>query len=72
MGVRVVLGEGEPVAKALRRLKKLLDREQPRLIRRKPPYYLKPSEVCRRKRNNAKFLARIAESTRRREAGIDP
>jgi ribosomal protein S21 len=72
MGVKVVVSQGEPLAKALRRLRKLLDREQPRLIRRKPGYYLKPSEVCRRKRNNAKFVARIAESARRREAGIEP
>jgi ribosomal protein S21 len=64
MGVRVMVGEGEPIAKALRRLKKLLTREMPRFIRRRPGYHLKPSEVRRHKRNNAKFVAKVAEAAR--------
>ena len=65
VGVKVVVGDGEPLSKALRRLKKLLDQQKPRYPRRREVYYLKPSEVRRRKRNNAKLIAGQNEFWRR-------
>jgi hypothetical protein len=60
-----VVGEG---AKA----KKLLDREKPRFHRRRETYYLKPSEVRRRQKNNAKLVARREAYWWRVEQGIEP
>jgi ribosomal protein S21 len=72
MGVKVVVGEKEHIGKALFRLKKLLAREQPRYPNRREDYYLKPSEVVRRKKNNAKLIARRAEFCRRTSSSAEP
>jgi ribosomal protein S21 len=70
--VKVVVGDGEPLSKALRRLKKLLDQQKPRYPRRREIYYLKPSEVCHRKRNNAKLVARQKQNWTRLNLGVEP
>lgn len=72
VGVKIVVGEGEPLSKALRRLKKLVDQQKPRYPRRRELHYLKPSEVRRRKRNNAKLIARREEYWHRVTLGIEP
>jgi ribosomal protein S21 len=71
MGVKVVVREGEPVASALRRLKKLMQRQRatPRPIRRKGPfrwmfhtkeYFQKPSLLQRIKRVRKQKYSRKA------------
>jgi ribosomal protein S21 len=70
VGVKVVVGDGEPLTKALRRLKKELDRDKPRYPRRQEVY--KPAEVRRRKKNNRKLKARQAGEHQRILAGVAP
>ncbi|MCH8474591.1 MAG: 30S ribosomal protein S21 [Opitutales bacterium] len=55
MSIEVKLRKGEPMERALRRLKKKLDREG--IIRdvRAKRYFEKPSEVRRRKKKVANF-----------------
>lgn len=59
MPVEVKIRKGEPMERALRRLKKKLDREG--IIRdvRAKRYYEKPSEISRRKRKVAAFSAML-------------
>ena len=58
MGVRVVLAEQEPVGKALRRLKKLLEREGVTWeIRRLAPF-VKATELCRARSSESDSSAR--------------
>lgn len=55
MSIEVKIRKGEPVDRAIRRMKKMLDREG--IIRdvRAKRYFEKPSEVRRRKRKVAAF-----------------
>ncbi len=55
MPVEVKLRKNEPVDRALRRLKKKVDREEIILTARKNRYYEKPSEKRRQKKKVAKF-----------------
>lgn len=55
----VRLKKGESLDRALRRLKKKLDREGVLRIVRERMYYEKPSERRRRKEKQAKFLAAL-------------
>ncbi len=59
MPVEVRIRKGEPMERALRRLKKKLDREG--VIRgvRQRRYYEKPSETKRRKKKVAAFTAML-------------
>lgn len=55
MPVEVKIRKGEPVERALRRLKKKIDREN--IIRdvRSKRYFTKPSEIKRQQKKMAKF-----------------
>jgi len=55
MAIEVKIRRGEPVERALRRLKKRLDREGVIRDVRAKRYYEKPCEVNRRKKKMAKF-----------------
>ncbi len=55
----VTLRKGEPVGKALRRLKKQLDREQTLQLFRKRRRFEKPSAEKRRKQKAARFAAML-------------
>jgi small subunit ribosomal protein S21 len=53
------LKKGEPVEKALRRLKKKIDREGTLRVVRTHRHYEKPSEKRRRKQKAARFSAML-------------
>ena len=53
------LKKGEPVEKALRRLKKKIDREGTLRVVRSHRHYEKPSEKRRRKQKAARFSAML-------------
>ncbi len=55
MSIEVKIRKGEPVERALRRLKKRLDREGVIRDVRAKRYFEKPCEVKRRKNKAAKF-----------------
>jgi small subunit ribosomal protein S21 len=55
MAIEVKIRRGEPVERALRRLKKRLDREGVIRDVRAKRYFEKPCEVTRRKKKMAKF-----------------
>ncbi len=55
----VKLKKGEPVEKAIRRLKKKLDREQTLQKFRQRRRFEKPSEMKRRKEKAARFAAML-------------
>ncbi len=55
----IKLKKGEPVEKAIRRLKKKLDREQTLQIARQHRRFEKPSERRRRKEKAARFAAML-------------
>ncbi len=59
MSVEVKIRKGEPVDRALRRLKKRLDREGVIRDARAKRYFEKPSEVRRRKKKVAAFSAML-------------
>jgi small subunit ribosomal protein S21 len=54
------LKKGDPVEKALRRLKKKIDREGTLKVVRSHRHYEKPSERCRRKEKAARFSAMLS------------
>ncbi|MCS7337024.1 MAG: 30S ribosomal protein S21 [Verrucomicrobiae bacterium] len=56
----VRLKKGEPIDRALRRLKKKIDREGILRVVRERRHYEKPSEKRRRKEKTARFLAMLA------------
>jgi small subunit ribosomal protein S21 len=56
----IKLKKGEPVDKALRRLKKKIDREGTLRVVRSHRHYEKPSEKRRRKEKVARFSAMLA------------
>ena len=55
----VKLRKGEPVEKAIRRLKKKLDREQTLQLVRQHRHFEKPSVMKRRKMKVARFTAML-------------
>ena len=55
----IKLKKGEPVDKALRRLKKKIDREGTLRVVRSHRHYEKPSEKRRRKHKAARFSAML-------------
>ena len=55
----IKLKKGEPVEKALRRLKKKIDREGTLRVVRTHRHYEKPSEKRRRKQKAARFSAML-------------
>jgi small subunit ribosomal protein S21 len=57
----VKLRKGEPVEKAIRRLKKKLDREQTLILVRLNRRFEKPSAKKRRKQKAARFSAMLKE-----------
>ncbi len=59
MSVEIKIRKGEPIERALRRLKKRLDREGVLRDVRAKRYYEKPSEVRRRKKKVAAFTAML-------------
>ncbi len=59
MSVEVKIRKGEPMERALRRLKKKLDREGVIRDVRAKRYFEKPSEVRRRKKKVAAFSAML-------------
>jgi len=59
MSVEVKIRKGEPIERALRRLKKRLDREGVIRDVRNKRYFEKPSEVRRRKKKVAAFSAML-------------
>lgn len=59
MSVEVKIRKGEPMERALRRLKKKLDREGVIRDVRAKRYFEKPSEVKRRKKKVAAFSAML-------------
>lgn len=61
MPVEVKIRKGEPMEKALRRLKKKLDREGVIRDVRAKRYFEKPSEVKRRKNKVAAFSAMLRQ-----------
>jgi small subunit ribosomal protein S21 len=54
------LKKGEPVERALRRLKKKVDREGTLKVVRSRRHFEKPSEIRRRKEKVARFSAMLA------------
>src|SRR5262245_39614790 len=54
MGVRVVVGDGEPLGKALRRLKKLVAQQR----RRRADYFIPQTEIRRAKAYRRAVLSR--------------
>jgi ribosomal protein S21 len=60
MGVRIVLADKEPVGLALRRLKKLLEREGVAWETRRRRSFLKRTEIRRAKEFKKRFKAREA------------
>jgi len=59
MSVEVKIRKGEPIERALRRLKKRLDREGVIRDVRNKRYFEKPCEVRRRKKKVAAFSAML-------------
>jgi small subunit ribosomal protein S21 len=59
MPVEVRIRKGEPIERALRRLKKKLDREGVIKDVRAKRYYEKPCEISRRKRKVSAFSAML-------------
>jgi small subunit ribosomal protein S21 len=60
MGVRVVVGEREPIGAALRRFKKQLEWEGVPLETRRRAYFVDGTEIRRAKRFRKRFKAREA------------
>jgi small subunit ribosomal protein S21 len=71
MGVRIVVGEREPIGLALRRLKKLLDRQGVTREIRRRRYFADATEDRRTKRFQKRFKARKATLLAQR-AGEQP
>lgn len=59
--ITIALRKGEPVERALRRLKKMLSREGTFVDVRRRRYYEKPSVKSRRKMKEARFSAMLRE-----------
>jgi ribosomal protein S21 len=70
MGVRVVVGEGEPVELSLKRLKKQLERAGVPGEMRWRVYFVDGTEVRRAKRFRKRFRTREAALVARMTAGL--
>ena len=70
MGVRVVVGDGEPVGAALRRLKKQLERAGVPWEVRRRSYFASGTELRRAKAFRKRFKAREAALHARMAAGL--
>jgi small subunit ribosomal protein S21 len=71
MGVRIVVGEREPIGLALRRFKKLLERQGVLWEMRRRAYFADPSQARRAKRFRKRFKAR-KETLLAQRAGEQP
>ena len=71
MGVRIVLADKEPIGLALRRFKKLLERNGTARELRRRAYFEKPTEIRRAKQFQKRFKARLA-TVRAQKAGEQP
>jgi small subunit ribosomal protein S21 len=71
MGVRIVIGEREPIGLALRRFKKLLERQGVTWEMRRRECFADPTRVRRAKRFRKRFMARKATLQAQR-AGEQP
>jgi small subunit ribosomal protein S21 len=60
MGVRIVVGEREPIGLALSRFKKLLERQGVTWEMSRRAYFVEASQACRAKRFQKRFKARKA------------
>jgi len=60
MGVRIVLADKEPIGLALRRVKKLLEREGVTWESKRRGSFVKPTQIRRAKKFRKKFKAREA------------
>ena len=77
MGVRVEVGDGEHIGKAVRRFLNLVRQfgppgaggPSPKWHKRPHGYYLKPSQLARRVRRRKAWLSYLAECARR---GLEP
>jgi small subunit ribosomal protein S21 len=70
MGARVVVGDGEPVGAALRRLKKRVEREGVAWEVRRRSYFVGGTELRRAKEFRKRFKAREAALVARMAAGL--
>jgi small subunit ribosomal protein S21 len=70
MGVRVVIGESEPVGAALRRLKKRVEREGLAWEMRRRSYFVGGTELRRAKQFRKRFKAREAALVARMAGGL--
>jgi small subunit ribosomal protein S21 len=71
MGVRIVVGEREPIELALRRFKKLLERQGVTWEMRRQMHFADPTQARRAKRFQKRFKARKATLLAKR-AGEQP
>jgi ribosomal protein S21 len=71
MGIRIVVAEREPIALALRRFKKLLERHGVAWEMRRRVYVADPTQVRRAKQFKKRFKARLA-TLMAKKAGEQP
>lgn len=71
MGVRVVVGEGEPIGAALRRLRQQLERAGVQWWVRRRLHFVRDAEIRRAKEFRKRFKAREATLRARVESGLD-
>jgi ribosomal protein S21 len=63
MGIRVIVKDGEPLDMALRRLKKLLERQK----HKRPTYFVRKADIRRAKKFHNWWKARrVSEDAKRR------
>jgi ribosomal protein S21 len=63
MGIRIVIGEGEPLSQALNRLKKVMERNGVTREMRRQTCYVDPTQLRRKKQFRKRFRARRATLT---------
>lgn len=67
VGVKVIVGEGESLAAALKRLRRRVENLKPRYPLQRTGYYVKPSDKRRRKRYRGIVKNRQANSLKRQD-----
>ena len=60
MGVKIVVGQQEPIELALKRFRKVLERDDATWESRRRAYFIKPTQVRRARRFQKRFKARRA------------
>ena len=70
MGIQIVVGDGEPIGAALRRLKKRVEREGVAWERRWHTYFVDDTEIRRAKQFRKRFKTREAALVARITAGL--